>query len=149
MAYRLDMGLALALGALVVLLALPVVRAVTNPVVSVADHLTTAMPYDEADLAVVALLQSARGYDVALMAPGTYRLSYRRTPAWAIVLGILTFPLGIVLILLARETFTLTVSLVPAQAGTRVTVVGKAHRSVAEGVGEGLQCGVTPGASVA
>jgi hypothetical protein len=142
------MGLAVGLGVLLVLVAIPMVRSITNPVVTVADHVTSATPYDDADVAVADLLQSARGYDLALLVPGTYQLCYRRTPAWAIALGILTFPIGILVFLLARETFTLTISLVRVEIGTRVTVVGKAHRNVAEGVGAGLQRRLAAAASV-
>lgn len=143
------MGVALALGAILVLLAIPVFRSITNPVVTVADHLSTGTSYDAADVAVADLLGTSRGYDLQLLVPGTYQLSYRRAPAWAIVLGVLTFPLGIAVIMLARETLTLTVSLAAVGTGTRVTVVGRAHKNVAEGVGAGLERRLTTATAAA
>jgi hypothetical protein len=53
------------------LVALPVVAAIRNPIVNVADDLNTATPYAEVDSELAQLLGGTRGYDVQLVAPGT------------------------------------------------------------------------------
>ena len=133
------MALLVVLGILVVLVAIPVVRALSNPIVNVADELRTTQSYVEVDAEVAALLGRARGYDLRMAVPGTYSLSYRTTPAWALVLGVLTFPVGLLVIFLARETLTLTVSVTGLEPGARIVVVGRSHTKVAIAVGEALQ----------
>jgi hypothetical protein len=127
------------LGTLVLLIALAVVRSVMNPAVNVVDDQMSQRPYSEVDADVARLLGGTRGYDVRMVLPGTYTLSYRRTPAWALVLGVVTFPIGILIILLSRETFVLTFSVTATEAGTRVTVVGRAHEKVALAVGAAIE----------
>jgi hypothetical protein len=124
---------------LAVLIALAVVRAIMNPIVTVVDDRTSVRPYSELDADVARLLGSTRGYDLRMVLPGTYTLSYRRTPWWALVLGVVTFPIGILIIFLARETFVLTFSITALGAGSRVTVVGRAHEKVALAVGTAIE----------
>jgi hypothetical protein len=71
--------------------------------------------------------------------PGTYLMSYRRTPGWALVLGLLTFPLGVFVVLLCRETLTLTIAVTAGEAGTRVTMVGRAQANVVRAMGAALR----------
>jgi hypothetical protein len=133
------MGMFVVLTILAVLIALPVVRSIMNPIVTVVDDRTSSRPYAEVDADIARLLGSTRGYDLRMMLPGTYTLSYRRTPGWALLLGVVTFPVGILIILLARETFVLTFSVTATEAGTRVTVVGRAHEKVALAVGAAIE----------
>jgi hypothetical protein len=55
------------------------------------------------------------------------------------VLGVVTFPIGILIIFLAWETFVLTFSVTSLGAGSRVTVVGRAHEKVALAVGTAIE----------
>jgi hypothetical protein len=73
-----------------------------------------------------------------MLLPGTYTLSYRRTPGWALVLGVVTFPIGLLVIILSRETLTITVSVTSSGDSTRITVVGQANRDVALAIGAAL-----------
>jgi hypothetical protein len=138
------MVLLVVLGIVFVLAAVPVVYAITNPVVNVADDLTTTTTYAEVDSELADLLCNTRGYDVQLIAPGTYALSYRRTPAWALVLGLLTLPLGILIVLLARERLTLTLSATPTESGTRLLVFGRVHEKLARATGAAVQRRLAP-----
>jgi len=133
------MGMLVVLAILAVLVTVPIVRAIMNPIVTVVDDRTSARPYAELDADVARLLGSTRGYDLRMVLPGTYTLSYRRTPGWALVLGVLTFPIGILVFFLARETFVLTFSVTALEAGSRVTVVGRAHEKVALAVGAAIE----------
>jgi hypothetical protein len=133
------MVLLVVLAIIFVLVALAVVYSITNPVVNVADDLTTASPYAEVDSALAQLLANTRGYEVQLMAPGTYALTYRRAPAWALVLGLLTFPLGILVVWLCRERLTLTFSATAVEAGTRLLVFGRVHQKLALATGTAIQ----------
>lgn len=133
------MGLVVVAAIFLALIAVPVVRSFNNPVVTVADVTTSARPYDDVDADVARLLGSSKGYELQMVLPGTYTLSYRRTPGWALVLGVVTFPLGILIMLLARETLTLTISVTAAERGTRVTVVGQANQKLARAIGAAIE----------
>jgi hypothetical protein len=133
------MALLLLLGVALVLVSLPVVFAILNPVVNVVDDLTTTALYVEVDSELAQLLGNSRGYDIQMMAPGTYTLSYRRTPTWALVLGLLTFPIGILIVLFAREKLTLTLSATATESGTRLLVFGRVHEKLALATGAGIQ----------
>jgi hypothetical protein len=129
------MALVVVLGLLLILVTLPVVRAFTNPIVTVADDLDTTAPYADVDAALAKLVGGTRGYDVQMPVPGTYTLSHRRSPAWALVLGLVTFPAGILIIWLAREQLTLTLSATATDSGTRVLALGRVHRKLARTAG--------------
>jgi hypothetical protein len=55
--------------------------------------------------------------------PGRLVLIERWTPAWAIVMAIVTFPLGLLFLLVKTER-TLTVMVEPEPGGSRVDLVG-------------------------
>jgi hypothetical protein len=133
------MALLVLLGILLVLVALPITYAVTNPVVGVADDLTTTTPYVEVDSELATMLANTRGYEIQVLAAGTYALSYRRAPAWALVLGLLTFPFGILIILFSRERLTLTFSATAIGSGTRLLVFGRVHEKLARATGAAVQ----------
>jgi hypothetical protein len=121
------------------LVALPVVSAIRNPIVNVADDLSTTTPYTEVDSELAQLLGEARGYVVQLVAPGTYALSYRRAPAWALVVGLLTFPIGILIVVFSREKLTITFSATAIESGTRLLVFGRVHERLARATGTAVQ----------
>ncbi|MFZ2177735.1 MAG: hypothetical protein WAW17_27655, partial [Rhodococcus sp. (in: high G+C Gram-positive bacteria)] len=56
--------------------------------------------YADADSEVAQILGATRRLEFRMVLPGTYTLSYRHYPGYALVLGILTFPLGLLLLLL-------------------------------------------------
>lgn len=124
---------------LLALVAVPIVLDIRNPVVSVVDDLTTTAPYAEVDAELMKLLGNSRGYDIQMMVPGTYTLSYRRSPGWALVLGLLTFPIGILIVLFAREKLTLTLSATATESGTRLLVIGRVHEKLALATGTAIQ----------
>lgn len=124
---------------LLALIAVPIVLDIRNPVVSVVDDLTTTVGYAEVDSELTKLLANSRGYDIQMMAPGTYSLSYRRSPGWALVLGLLTFPIGILIVLFAREKLTLTLSATATGSGTRLLVIGRVHEKLALATGSAIQ----------
>jgi hypothetical protein len=132
------MAFVLVLALVVALVAVPIVRSSLNPVVTVVDELRTTAAYDAVDAEVAQLLGRTRGYELRMLLPGTYTLSYRRTPGWALVLGVVTFPIGLLVIILSRETLTITVSVTSSGDSTRITVVGQANRDVALSIGAAL-----------
>ena len=132
------MAFVMVLALVVALVAVPIVRSSLNPVVTVVDELHTTAAYDAVDAEVAQLLGSTRGYELRMLLPGTYTLSYRRTPGWALVLGVVTFPIGLLVIILSRETLTITVSVTSSGDSTRITVVGQANRDVALAIGAAL-----------
>jgi hypothetical protein len=124
---------------LLALISVPILLDIRNPVVSVLDDLTTTAPYAEVDSELTKLLGNSRGYDIQTLGPGTYTLSYRRSPGWALVLGLLTFPIGILIVLFAREKLTLTLSATATESGTRLLVVGRVHEKLALATGTAVQ----------
>jgi hypothetical protein len=59
--------------------------------------------------------------------PDGWTRSVSRTPAWAIVLGLLTLPLGVLLLLLVREHADLHLRVRPEGTGSRLRAVGRAR----------------------
>lgn len=128
----------LILGFLATVALVPTIYAWSNPIVNVVDELTSSTPYAVADTEVAQILGATRRLEFRMVLPGTYTLSYRHYPTYALVLGVLTFPLGLLLLFLVREILMLTVSVTEAGRGSRVTVVGRAHTKLALAVGETL-----------
>ena len=60
---------------------------------------------------------------------GTWIHTVSRVPAWAIVIGVLTLPIGLLLIALVREHADLTLRVVPEGTGCRLRLVGRAPAS--------------------
>ena len=60
---------------------------------------------------------------------GTWIHTVSRVPAWAIVVGVLTLPLGLLLIALVREHADLTLRVGPEGTGCRLRVVGRTAAS--------------------
>lgn len=71
--------------------------------------------------------------------PGQMTLVSKWTPTWAVVVGILAFPVGLLLLLLIRQELTLHVRFnQEADGSTHVHVSGKTLKRVAEAVGRAL-----------
>ena len=129
----------LALVALVVVLVLLAVAAsVTNPVVDVADELSSSLSPEAVASAVGETLAALPRTQLRLVLPATWTVSYRRHPRYAVLLGILTLPIGLLVLLLVRETLQLTVSVTRDDDHTRVLVVGRAHQKLALALGARL-----------
>jgi Uncharacterised protein family UPF0547 len=79
-------------------------------------------------------------YTVSMAGAGSLLLTRRYTPTWAIVvavLGALFFLLGL-LALLVKDTETLTITLLPADGGTRVTISGIGTHEMLTRIGSAL-----------
>lgn len=89
---------------------------------------------------LVAAASNVPQYTVNMAGPGSLVLTRRYTPTWAIVvavIGILFFLLGL-LALLVKDTETLTITLVPSEGGTRVTISGVGSHEMLTRLGSAL-----------
>jgi len=121
-----------------VVIAMSVAASWDNPVVEVADEMTTTMSVAQAESLIGEALAVVPRVQVCTVLPGTRTVSYRHHPRYAVALGILTLPVGLLVLLLVRETLLLTVSVTRDAGSTRVLVVGRAHKKPAVALGEGL-----------
>ncbi|MGY2874612.1 hypothetical protein ACVW00_001802 [Marmoricola sp. URHA0025 HA25] len=119
--------------------ALAVAVSWANPVVDVADETTTARSADEVRAVVAGALADLRGVQVRMDLPGTWTVSYRHHPRYAVLLAILSLPVGLLVLLFVRETLLLTISVTGDSGSTRILVVGHAHKKLAESLGERIQ----------
>ena len=71
--------------------------------------------------------------------PGQVTLTSPWAPTWTVVLGILAFPVGLLLVLLLRQDLTLNIRFVEEGDGTLVQVAGRARKKVALLVGEAIE----------
>jgi hypothetical protein len=133
-----------AIVAVLVTVALAVALFSTNPVVDVADEMTTPMSSVEAEARIGEALAVVPGVTVRQVLPGTRTIVYRHPPRYSVLLGILTLPLGLLVLLFVRETLLLTVSVARVEGGTRILVAGRAHRKLSSALGEALQSLVAP-----
>jgi len=70
-------------------------------------------------------VSGADSYAPVAQSYDTLTLQRRRMPVWAIVLAILTFPIGL-LFLLVKDTEVVQITLSRVQGGTQVTIAGRA-----------------------
>jgi hypothetical protein len=141
-----DLSDVVAVGAVVVVLALLAVSVASyigNPVLDVADELTTTLPAPEAESVVADVLTAVPYTERRSVLPGTWTVSYRHHPRYAVLLGILAFPVGLLVILFVRETLVLTVTITSDAGGSKVAVVGRAHQKLALALGDALKGLVT------
>jgi hypothetical protein len=129
----------MAVGATLVVVALAVAAWWGNPVVEVADELSSVMPLDQVQALIDGALAVLPGAQVLAVLPGTRTLSYRHHPRYSVLLGILTLPIGLLVLLLVRETLQLTVSATAQEGSTRVLVAGRAHKKLAAALGDALR----------
>ncbi len=83
---------------------------------------------------------AAMGYRVTAQSPQSVTMERRYLPGWGVVVGILTFPIGILIWAVYRRSATLTFSFVPDGQGTRVVITGEGEpnlREYASGLGQG------------
>jgi Uncharacterised protein family UPF0547 len=98
-----------------------------NQSVSVANRPETVSQ------AIISGTTGVPGYTVTTAGVGSLVLTRRYVPTWAIVvavIGFLLFFIGL-LALLFKETETLTITLVPVNGGTRVTISGIGSQDMA------------------
>ncbi|MGO4258027.1 hypothetical protein [Marmoricola sp. RAF53] len=111
---------------------------VGNAVTDVADEIVFDVQYAEVDAAMADLLGTARRVQLRMVLPGTYTVTYKRTPGWAIVVAIFGFPVGLLALFLGTVRYQLVLSVTPEGGATRVRVVGRVHRKFAEAIGKAL-----------
>lgn len=70
---------------------------------------------------------------------GQVTLTSQWAPTWTFVVGILAFPVGLLLVLLIRQDLTLNIRFVEDGDGTLVQVAGRARKKVALLVGEAIE----------
>lgn len=130
--------LVLLISALVVL-ALLVAGSRRKSVVTVNDQLAIALPRGQVEQFAFGPISSIPGAAVTQAVPGQTTLVTKWTPTWAVVVGILAFPLGLLLLLLIRQDLVLHVRFVDSSGGTLVQVAGRSRRRTALAVGEALE----------
>jgi len=116
--------------AVVILVVLVFLLATTNPWLPVSQ--TVSIPNIGAralEDPMFLLLSNVRGAEVQRTHPGTFALLVRRSPAWIWPPLVITFPLGL-LFLMVKQTGSLQVTLEDDGAGTQVRMVGKTKKTV-------------------
>lgn len=107
-----------------------------DPVVTVNDQMSIdGISPAELDRRVFGRLGAVRRSQMAQVFPGHVTLTSSSIPGWAILVGLLAFPVGLLLLLLIRQRVLLNVRVLPEGGGSLVQVAGKARTSVALEVG--------------
>ena len=116
---------------IVVLAAATVLLLVTaNPWLPVSQTMTVpGIAPSKLEDPMLLLLSNIAGSEVARSQEGAFTLHLRRTPAWVVVPLILTFPIGL-LFLLVKQSGSLLLTLAPVDEGTQVRMVGRTKKSV-------------------
>jgi len=84
-------------------------------------------------------LGSITGSQMTQAVPGQVTLTSSWIPTWAVFIGILAFPVGLLLLLLVRQSLPLHIRYLDVADGTLVQVSGKTRKRVALEVGRVLQ----------
>lgn len=108
-------------------------------VVTVNDQIEIAMDRDRVEQFAFGPLGSIQGAAVTQAVPGQMTLVSKWTPTWAVVIGILSFPVGLLLLLLIRQELVMHVRFLDNGGTTLVQVAGKSRKRVALAVGEALE----------
>lgn len=122
---------------LVLLAVLIVIASVSSAIVTVNDEVT--VPHDQATVERLAFvsLGSIPGVTMTQMFPGQVGLGTRWLPGWALLVGLLTLPLGLLVLFLVRNEAILYVRFLgDGDTTTTVPVAGRARKRVALRVGE-------------
>lgn len=123
-----------ALAALVV--ALSVLLSRRSTVVSVNDDVAIRLPQAEVERRSFGALGSIPAATMTQSIPGQLTVTTKWPPSWVILVAILSFPIGLLLLLLVRQDLVLNVRFVETKEDTLVQVAGKSRRKVAIAVGE-------------
>ena len=129
------MEVLLVVAAALLVLALVAAGTRQTSVVSVNDE--TRLPLGRADAERLSFgpLGSVPGSQMTQAGPGQVTLTSSWIPTWAFLIGILAFPLGLLLLLLVRESLLLHVRYLDVTGGTLVQVAGRTRRKTALEVG--------------
>jgi hypothetical protein len=92
----------------------------------------------ELDKPVHGLLGRTRSSELTHTGTGTFVLVVRRTPPWVWIPALLTFPLGLLLLVLIKRSEALLVVLSDVEAGTEVRIIGRTKQSVVRTLAKGL-----------
>ncbi|GAA3834683.1 hypothetical protein [Nocardioides panacisoli] len=133
----LPLGSIAVAAALVLLVVLLVLVSVSSVVVTVNDEET--LPLDQATVERLAFgrLGSISGVTMTQVFPGQVSLVSRWLPGWALLVGLLTFPVGLLVLFLVRNEAVLHVRFLDdGETATTVQVAGRARKRVALDVGE-------------
>lgn len=107
-----------------------------DPVVTVNDQMSIdGISPAELDRRVFGRLGAVPRSQMGQVFPGHVTLTSSSIPGWAVLVGLLTFPVGLLLLLLIRQQLSLHVRVLPDGRGSLVQVAGKARKSVALEVG--------------
>lgn len=106
-----------------------------SQVVVVNDDVVIAASQAEVERQSFGMLGSIPGATMTQSMPGQVVVTAKWTPSWVIVVAILSFPLGLLLLLLVRQDLVLNVRFAETSGGTLVQVTGKSRRKVAIAVG--------------
>lgn len=107
-----------------------------SSVVTVNDDMILASLPNEVERRAFGALGSVPGATMGQVFPGQLTLTSKWTPSWVVVVAILSFPLGLLLLLLVRQDLVLHVRFTESTEGTLAQVAGKSRRKVAIAVGE-------------
>jgi len=105
------------------------------PVVTVNDEVELSQAPESVERDVFGALGSIRGSTMTSLLPGHVVIVTKSTPAWAVLVGILVLPLGLLLIAFVRNEHVLNVRFLKHGAGTTVQVAGRSRKKVALAVG--------------
>lgn len=93
--------------------------------VSIAGDWVLPLPAEDVERVVTDSLAAVPRTTLRAQGPGAWVYSVERAPGWAIFFGILTFPFGLLLILLVKERADLHIWVEPVPEGCRVRIVGR------------------------
>lgn len=108
----------------------------SSSVVTVNDQVELPLDLATVERDAFGPLGAVRGASMSQSLPGQVTLTTSFIPTWAVLLGILAFPIGLLLLFLIRRELTLHVRYVEQGGGTLVQVAGKTRKNVALAVGE-------------
>ncbi len=112
----------------------------TRPrIVMVNDQVELKRTPSDVEQRAFGRLGSIPGCQMKQSSVGQFSLVTSTTPGWAIFLGVITLPIGLLLLFLVRQTWTIHVRYSDAAEGTLVQVSGKTKKRVAEQIADIFQ----------
>jgi hypothetical protein len=127
------------LGLALLICVVVVVIAAVDPWLTASQTLEVeGLTVAELEKPVHGLLGRTRSSELTCTGTGTFVLVVRRTPAWAWIPALLTFPLGLLLLVLVKRSEALLVVLRDVEAGTEVRIIGRTKQSVVRTLAKGL-----------
>lgn len=122
---------------LVLLAVLIVIASAGSAIVTVSDEVTVPQDQDTVERLAFGALGSIPGVTMTQMFPGQLGLASKWLPGWALLVGLLTLPLGLLVLFLVRSEAILYIRfLSDGDTTTTVQVAGRARKRVALRVGD-------------